>query len=247
VRRPFFALSTLVVAAVVACAFAPSTAVGRIALDGPEGDWVRVEAPRPGHVIAYVRSGHELPLRSRPFGPVVARVGSITRFGSPRALGVVATRRGRWLAVTEAGIGNNRAVWVDAQAGGLRYAHTPLQLVVDLSRRTLDVRRHGEVVRRLSVAVGRSDSPTPTGRFSVTDKLNGGAYSASYGCCILALSATQPNLPAGWTGGNRIAIHGTLSADFGRAVSAGCMHARDNDLRYLMRMVPLGTPVVIRA
>jgi lipoprotein-anchoring transpeptidase ErfK/SrfK len=54
-------------------------------------------------------------------------------------------------------------------------------------------------------------------------------------------------LPVGWTGGNRIAIHGTLSAsDFGRAVSAGCVHASDSDLRYLMRTVPLGTPVVIR-
>jgi lipoprotein-anchoring transpeptidase ErfK/SrfK len=81
----------------------------------------------------------------------------------------------------------------------------------------------------------------------VTDKLRGSAYSAAYGCCILALSAIQPNLPAGWSGGNRIAIHGTLSAgDFGRAVSAGCVHARDTDLRYLMRGVPLGTPVVIR-
>jgi lipoprotein-anchoring transpeptidase ErfK/SrfK len=57
----------------------------------------------------------------------------------------------------------------------------------------------------------------------------------------------QPNLPAGWSGGDRIAIHGTLSAgDFGNAVSAGCVHAPDSDLRYLMRVVPLGTPVVIR-
>lgn len=219
-------------------------------MDHPHGSWIRIETPRPvprpAHVIAYVRSGRALPLRSRPFGPVVARVGSITRFGSRRALGVVTTRRGRWLAVTEAGVGNNRVVWVDAKAGGLRYARTPLQLVVDLSRRTLDVRRGGKLVRRLTVAVGHSDSPTPTGRFSVTDKLNGSAFSASYGCCILALSATQPNLPAGWTGGNRIAIHGTPSADFGRAVSAGCMHARDTDLQYLMRIVQLGTPVVIR-
>jgi L,D-transpeptidase catalytic domain len=246
VRRPLFALLTLVSAAVIACAFAPATAVGRILLPGPQSTWVRVEAPPPAHVIVRVRPGRELTLRSRPFGPVVARVGAVTPFGSRRALGVVATRRGRWLAVTEAGIGNNRVVWIDAQAGGVRYARTPLQLVVDVSRRTLEVRRNGEIVRRLSVAVGRPGSPTPTGRFSVTDKLNGGSFSASYGCCILALSATQPNLPAGWTGGNRIAIHGTLSPDFGRAASAGCVHARDRDLRYLMRIVPLGTPVVIR-
>jgi hypothetical protein len=246
VRRPLFALIALAFAAVFACAFAPAAAVGHILLPGPQSTWVPVDAPPPAHVIAQVRTGRLLALRSRPFGPVVARVGAVTPFGSRRALGVVATRRGRWLAVTEAGIGNNRVLWVDAQAGGLRYARTPLQLVVDLSRRTLEVRRSGEIVRRLDVAVGQPDSPTPTGRFSVTDKLNGGSFSASYGCCILALSATQPNLPAGWTGGNRIAIHGTLTPDFGRAASAGCMHARDTDLRYLMRIVPLGTPVVIR-
>jgi lipoprotein-anchoring transpeptidase ErfK/SrfK len=178
---------------------------------------------------------------------VLARVGATTQFGSTRALGVLTTRRGRWLAVTEAGVGNNRVVWVDARGGGLRYERTRLELVVDRSDRTLTVQRGTTVLRRVDVGVGRAGSETPTGRFAVTDKLNGSAYSASYGCCILALSAIQPNLPAGWSGGNRIAIHGTLSAsDFGRAVSAGCVHASDADLRYLMRSVPLGTPVVIR-
>jgi hypothetical protein len=211
--------------------------------------WVQVQTPRPkpAHVIAEVQPGHALALRSRPFGPVLARVGSRTPFGSPRALSVVATRDGRWLAVTEAGVGNNRVVWVDAKSADLHYARTRLELQLDLSERTLTVRRNGIAVRHLRVGVGREGSPTPTGTFAVTDKLNGGAYNAAYGCCILALSATQPNLPAGWAGGNRIAIHGTLSAsDFGRAVSAGCVHASDSELRYLMRTVPLGTPVVIR-
>jgi hypothetical protein len=248
VGRPLLALSSLVLVAAGAGALAPATAVGRVVLDRPAGGWVQVKPKpiRPAHVIAYVRPGRALALRSRPFGPVVARVGSITRFGSPHAFGVLATRRGRWLAVTEAGVGNNRIVWVDAQAGGLRYARTRLRLEIDLSSRTLVVRRDGVAVRRSSVGIGRVDSPTPTGRFAVTDKLAGSNFSASYGCCILALSAIQPNLPAGWTGGNRIAIHGTLSSgDFGQAVSAGCLHAPDADLRYLMRLVPLGTPVVI--
>jgi hypothetical protein len=199
------------------------------------------------HVIAQVRAGGVVALHTRPFGPVVARVGALTRFGSRRSLGVVATRRGRWLAVTEPGVGRNRVVWVDAHAGGLRYSRTPLELDVDLSQRTLTVRRGDTLLRRTSVGVGASDSPTPTGRFAVTDKLAGAAYSPAYGCCILALSAIQTNLSPGWSGGDRIAIHGTLSAsDFGRAVSAGCVHARDGDLRWLMRIVPLGTPVVIR-
>jgi hypothetical protein len=246
VGRPLLPLTALAAAALVFCAFAPSTAVGRAVLDRPADGWTRVQTRPPAHVIAYVRPGRPLALRSRPFGRVLAQVGSTTQFGSRHAFSVV-TKRGHWLGVTEAGVGGNRLVWVDARAGRLHYARTRLEVDVKLSSRTLVIRRDGLVVRRLSIGVGRPGSPTPTGRFSVTDKLNGPAYSSVYGCCILALSATQPNLPSGWTGGNRIAIHGTPSAsDFGRAVSAGCVHASDSDLRYLMRVLPLGTPVVIR-
>jgi hypothetical protein len=250
VGRASLALASLLSVAAGAATFAPTTAVGRVLLDRPTDGWVRVQEPRRPvvtHLIAEVRPGHLLALHSRPFGPVVARVGSRTPFGSPRALGVLATRQGRWLAVTEASVGNNRSVWVDAGAGGLRYERTRLEVEVDLSSRTLVVRRGRAVIRRASIGVGRPGSPTPTGRFAVTDKLNGSAYSAAYGCCILALSAIQPDLPAGWSGGNRVAIHGTPSySDFGRAVSAGCVHAAEADLRYLMRTIPLGTPVLIR-
>src|SRR5437764_2964827 len=236
-----------VAAGLAVCAFAPATASPRVVLDRPAGVWVHAVTPRPAHLIARVRSGSVVALHARPFGRVVARVGARTRFGSRRALGVLGSRRGRWLAVTEAGVGGNRVVWVDARAGGLRYARTRVELEVDLSERTLSVLRDRSVVRRFSVGVGAFDSPTPTGRFAVTDKLDGHDFSAAYGCCILALSAVQPNLPAGWSGGNRVAIHGTLSpSDFGRAVAAGCVHARVGDLRYLMRIAPLGTPVVIR-
>ncbi len=246
--RPLLTLVAFAAILAAGWAFAPSNAVGHVVIDETPSQWVHVQPPTPAaHLIARVRSGHTVSLRSRPFGPVVAHVGSITRFGSPRALGVVATRRGRWLGVTEPGIGNNRVVWMDAGAHGVHYAHTKLELDVDLSDRTLALRRGATTVRRMGVGVGAFDSPTPTGRFSVTDKLRGAGFSASYGCCILALSAVQPHLPDGWTGGNRVAIHGALSAsDFGEAVSAGCVHARERDLRFLMRVVPLGTPVVIR-
>jgi hypothetical protein len=230
-----------------ALAFAPS-ASALVWLGAGGESWVQVKPKPVSHLIAFVQPGRSVALRARPFGPVVERVSSSTPFGSPRALAVLQTRRGRWLGVTQPELGNHRLGWIDARAGGLRYSRTGWQIDVDLSARILVLRSNGNVVRRMIVGVGRARSSTPTGRFAVTDKLNGPAYSRYYGCCILALSATQGNLPAGWTGGNRIAIHGTPSAsDFGRAVSAGCLHARDSDLRYLMRMLPLGTPVVIRA
>jgi L,D-transpeptidase catalytic domain len=233
--------------ALLCLALSASPASARVSLTGGDG-WVRLDtAPPPAHLIVHVQ--HDgVALHSRPFGPVVERVGATTPFGSPRALGVVATKSGRWLGVSDPALGNGQIGWIDAQSGGVTYSRTRLEVEVDLSSHTLVVRRDDVAIRRAIVGIGRPGSPTPTGRFAVTDKLEGSRYSAYYGCCILALSATQPNLPAGWTGGNRIAIHGTPSAsDFGRAVSAGCIHARDDDLRYLMHAVPLGTPVLIRA
>ena len=217
--------------------------VGRTA----DGLWSRRPVPRRshrlvGHLVAYVRS--PVVLRVAPGGRVVERLSARTPFGSPQALGVVRSRRGRWLAVTTPELGNGRLGWLDARAGGLRFARTRLELDVDLSQRLAVLRRGSRVLRRMTVGVGRAGSPTPVGRFAVTDKLGGSAYSAVYGCCILALSATQPNLPAGWTGGNRIAIHGGPT---GGAVTAGCIHTAEADLSYLMRLVPLGTPVTIRA
>jgi L,D-transpeptidase-like protein len=232
VTRPqLAALSSLVTVLLGACALTAPSASARAT-----------------HLIAYVRPGSSVALLDRPFGHVVGRVGATTPFGSRRALGVMTSRRRRWLAVTEAGLGHNRIVWVDAQDGGLRYGRSEIDLDVDLSTRTLVVHRKGLAVRTLRVDVGRPGSPTPSGRFAVTDKLDGRSYSPFYGCCILALSATQPNLPRGWRGGSRIAIHGTPSSSggFGHAVSTGCLHASARDLRYLMRIVRLGTPVVIR-
>jgi lipoprotein-anchoring transpeptidase ErfK/SrfK len=119
---------------------------------------------------------------------------------------------------------------------------------IDLSARRLVVRRGDRVVRKVTVAVGRPSTPTPKGRFAVTDKLPGARYSSSYGCCILALSAHQPNLPLGWQGGDRIAVHGTNDpSSIGTAASAGCPRAGARDMRYLMRRVPLGAPVFVRA
>ena len=130
----------------------------------------------------------------------------------------------------------------------VRLRSTRWTLRADLSEHTLTLLRGHRAVRRIDVAIGRAGSETPTGRFAVTDKLAGTSYGPYYGCCILALSAHQPNTPPGWTGGNRIAIHGTDSpATIGTAASAGCLRAGDADLRALMYRVPVGTPVFISA
>jgi hypothetical protein len=199
-----------------------------------------------GRVYRVVRVRRPLALRSRPRGPVVASLPEATEFGSP-GVAAVAVRRGRWLGLVTTQRPNNRLGWVRQDDPGVGLRRVGYSLHVDLSRRRIELRPRGRRIKRLSVAVGRPGSSTPTGRFAVTDKLDGTRFSSYYGCCILALSGTQPNTPPGWQGGNRLAIHGTNApGTIGQAASAGCLRAADGDLAVLMRRVPLGTPVFIR-
>jgi hypothetical protein len=223
---------------------------GMLAPEPPAPGFERARAGafglHPGHEIARPRRGATIVVRARPRGAVVARVGATTEFGSPTTL-AVAKRRGHWLGVITTHVGNGRLGWVNEARSRLRISHTRVVLKLDLSARRLVVRRGGKVLRRITVGVGRPSSPTPVGRFAVTDKLPGARYSSAYGCCILALSARQTSLPAGWRGGDRIAIHGTNDpSSIGAASSAGCPHASAADMRFLFRVVPLGAPVVVR-
>ena len=159
-QRRLAALSSLLAVLLGVCALNASTASARVERDGT-------------HLIAYVEPGSTVALRTSPSGRVVGRVGSMTPFGSDRALGVITSRGSRWLGVTEARFGHNRLLWVDALDGGLQFARTDVALYADLSSRTLVVRRNGVALRRFRVGVGRPGSPTPTGSFAITDKLDG--------------------------------------------------------------------------
>ena len=178
-------------------------------------------------------------LRAAPAGRVVAPVGRYTEYGDRRVYRVVA-RRGDWLAVLAPERPNGRAGWIAADhavLGSVRWSIT-----VDRSARRLVLRRSGRVVRKLLVTVGARSSPTPLGRFAVTDKLWMEPGSV-YGCCALALSGNQTR---GRLAGVRLAIHGTrLPERLGRAASNGCARATARDLRRLMRTVPRGTPVQV--
>lgn len=201
--------------------------------------------PRRGiHRIAVIDGS--VPLRARPNGRVLASASASTEFGGRRVLSVAA-RRGPWLGVVATELPNGQFAWVNRNNPALHLRRTAYSLHADLSGRWLELRKRGRRVRRLTVAVGRPGSETPTGRFAVTDKLNGRSFGSYYGCCVLALNGHQPKLPAGWSGGDRLAIHGTDSpGTIGAAASAGCLRAGDADLEVLMRRVPLGTPVFIR-
>ena len=216
-----------------------------VRLEAPGG-----RAPRDARgLIAKVRTGAVLPVLDRPGGRVVGRVGDRTDFGSRSVLTVFETRGGgRWAGVATNATPPGRLGWVRVREGRLDWYRTPRSLHVDLSERRLELRSGRRVLRRATVGIGKPSAPTPTGRFGVTDRLLGGDFGYWYGCCIIAFTGVQPNLPPGWQGGNRIAVHGTSSpATIGAASTAGCLRANDEMLERLMTELPLGAPVYIRA
>ena len=188
----------------------------------------------PSYLVARV-AGSGVVVHARPGGAPVRALGRRTKFGSPQTLTVV-RERGNWLGVVSSTVANGEIGWV--KRSGLRYRHVTVKLEADLSRRTLTVKRGDTALRRVRIDIGAAGSSTPIGRYAVTDKLPGGRFSPVYGCCILALSGHQAS--------RRLAIHGTPSGTApGYANSEGCLHAKTSDLRYLMRVIPLGTPVFV--
>jgi lipoprotein-anchoring transpeptidase ErfK/SrfK len=157
-------------------------------------------------------------------------------------LGVVGVR-GRWVKVTAEALPNGHYAWAEF---GRDVAVHPIQwtLRASLSRRVLYVIRNGRITRTMRVGIGVPSSPTPVGRFAVAEKLTG-PFGPAFGPRILVLTARQPRLPAGWNTSITyyVAIHS--GSGLGSAVSAGCLHATEADVRYLMRTVPLGTAVQI--
>jgi hypothetical protein len=185
-------------------------------------------------------------LRSRPGGPVIGRVSPRTEFDSPTVLAVV-RQRGPWLGVLTAALPNGRIGWISARAR-LEVHRNAWSVTASLSRREVVVRRDGRVVSRFPVAIGSPSTPTPTGRFAVTDKLETGSAASPYGCCILALTGHQTRTPQGWGGGDRLAIHGTnLPQTVGTEASLGCLRAPAAAISRAVATVPLGTLVTIRA
>lgn len=211
------------------------------AADPPRAPAAERELP-PAELGARVLRDTALRAAPRPDARVLVRARTRTEFGNASVLHVD-RRRGGWARVLHPELSNGERAWVAER--DVQLVREPWAIEVDLSARRARVRLHGEVIDRFRVGVGRRGSDTPTGTFAVTDLIRTEGPS-SYGCCILALTGHQPSLPAGWIGGDRLALHGTPDeSSVGAARSAGCIRVRERDLRRLLRRIRLGSRVTI--
>jgi lipoprotein-anchoring transpeptidase ErfK/SrfK len=203
------------------------------------------ERPKPT-LLVHVRTG--MAVRARPDADATA-IGVMPSSSKYYRVPLVAwiqevSDNGRWGRVEIPYSWPRRPGWILLR--GLRRESTWITIEVDLSRHRITVERRGRRAFSMRAATGAASTPTPPGDYFVTDRVPFSAGS-SYGSFAFGISGIQPHLPAGWTGGNQLAIHGTNAPGLiGQSVSAGCLRVSESSLHRLLPLLRLGTPVVIR-
>ena len=151
---------------------------------------------------------------------------------------------GLWQRVRLAVLPNGTTGWVPRAAlGGPILLDT--RLVIDRARFRATLFRDGVQVFSAPVGVGEAQSTTPAGDFYVRDVLT--RYrSPMYGPIAFGTSARSATL-TDWPAGGYIGIHGTNQPNLiPGAISHGCIRMRNADILRLARLMPVGTPVIIR-
>lgn len=205
---------------------------------------VRAPERDPEHLL--VRITRPMRVSARPGGGrVVGTMPDGSRFYDQPIVAWVleVSRDGRFGLVPVPYAGSDLTGWIALR--GLDRRTTGVEVRADLSEHRIEVRRGDRVLFRASAATGAPGSPTPVGRYFVTDRVafpSGG----SYGTFAFGISGIQTDLPAGWTGGDQLAIHGTdAPGTIGTSASAGCLRVSERVLDRLRPLLRLGTPVLI--
>ncbi|MBV9426084.1 MAG: L,D-transpeptidase [Solirubrobacterales bacterium] len=139
---------------------------------------------------------------------------------------------------------NGRTGWVQRDAlGGFHLTH--LLLVVDRQRLRVSLYSRGRLVWHAPAAVGKPSTPTPPGRFWITERFKIDDRSSGY--YPYAFGTSDYSTLTEWPGGGVVGIHGPYYEPQlipGR-ISHGCIRLRVGDDDWLANHVALGTPVHI--
>ena len=204
--------------------------------------------PAPPASQALVPARAPLP---RPDYPIQGRHASTTgwQFQSPTAFGgpltfLVTERRGDWVEVMVPVRPNGTEGWI--RASDVVLSTTTSRLDVHIADRKLRVVTDGHVVAETGIVVGTDQTPTPTGRFYVTDIVRQGDPGGFYGPYALALNGYSERLDVFHDGVPVIALHGTNRPDLiGTAASNGCVRIPNEVVATIAATVIAGTPVDI--
>ncbi len=183
-----------------------------------------------------------------PGARLIARTHYLTGDGFPEVYPVL--RRWRdsswhsWLEVRIPMRPNGRTGWLRRSALGPRY-RVRTALVVVRRKLQATLYKRGRRIWRAPVGIGKPSTPTPAGRFWIREKFRTPAPGGLYG--PVAFGSSDYSVLSDWPGGGIIGIHGTSEPFLvpGRP-SHGCIRVQNKAVRRLWRLMPVGTPLLIR-
>lgn len=177
----------------------------------------------------------------------VARLSTRTPEGTANIVSILGAKdeQGQlWVHVALPVLPNGTTGWVPRSSLG-GYGFVSTRLIVDLTSRSLTLYRHHRAIFTADVGVGKASSPTPTGTFYIRDEVTG-FNDPFYGPLAFGTSARSSTL-TDWPAGGFIGIHGTNQPGLiPGAISHGCIRLTNPAIRQLAKLMPVGTPVVIR-
>ncbi|HUQ22413.1 MAG TPA: L,D-transpeptidase [Gaiellaceae bacterium] len=185
----------------------------------------------------------------RPGAVPFLRLQTTDRYGFSTTVPIVAERLDRhcrptWFRVRVSHYPNGTLGWI--RAGTMATSRIRARIVIDVSRHRLFLYKRGRLVLSTPAAVGKASTPTPRGRFYITQRFIVTTSNGPYGARALGISAFSDVLRS-WRDGGPVGIHGTNEPfSIGRPVSHGCVRLPERAMLQLFGQVPLATPVVIR-
>jgi lipoprotein-anchoring transpeptidase ErfK/SrfK len=157
---------------------------------------------------------------------------------------LVKRRRAAWVQAYLPTRPNGSTGWLRAREVAL--SATRYRIEVRLRPHRLILWNGERAVLRTKIAKGRAVSPTPTGRYFVTDLLRPPDPRGFFGPYALGLSAHSPVYTSFAGGDGQVGLHGTNQPSvLGRDVSHGCIRVANDVITKLAERVPLGSPVDI--
>lgn len=178
---------------------------------------------------------------SEPDGEITHVMDNPTPTNGPLVFLTVAAS-GDWHQVLLPVRPNGSIGWV--RAADVSLASHNYRIRADLADFRIRVFERGVVIFDTVAGVAAENSPTPGGRYYVTELLAPPQPDTVYGSFAYGLSGFSETFETFNGGPGQLGIHGTNSPEtLGSAVSSGCIRLHNDDVARLVTFLPLGVPV----
>ena len=223
-------------------------ASGGTTTDGSSTDTAQPTVDDPGLIdLSYVAAAitASVDVFDAPRGSVVTSLANPIPSGGPLVF-LAEDLQDAWYHVLLPLRPNGSTGWVRAIDTEIT-AHN-FRMLVELDAFRLTIFDRGNDVFGATVGVTRDNTPTPGGRYYLTELLRPTVPDGVYGKFAYGLSGYSEVLEEFNGGPGQLGVHGTNSPEtIGTAVSSGCIRLHNDDITEIVEEIglPLGTPVEV--